>query len=379
VSDCLYDTDAGRIHVYPGGASGTDSAASTTITGARGDYLGLTMDCAGDVDDDGFEDLVTGGQWADDNGEVRIYTGSSSGLTTTPAVTVSSSVYNMDLGYSVAGVGDIDGDGFDDVLASASSHVFLFRGYDFDQDMDGYATRADCDDTDPAIHPGATEVCDGIDNDCDGDVDELGAEGGSPFYADDDGDGFGDPAEPATLCEATSGYVADATDCDDDDAAVHPEATEHCDGVDDDCDGAIDEEGAVGESSWYSDEDGDGWGAGEAQSACDQPDGTVASDQDCDDDDAAVHPEATEIWYDDIDQDCDGNDDDQDGDGYGVDDDCDDLDAALQEDCTGPEDTGAGPDTKRPGCSSVPKTHSGRWLGLALLAVLGRRRSRLRR
>ncbi|MCB9765915.1 MAG: putative metal-binding motif-containing protein [Alphaproteobacteria bacterium] len=155
------------------------------------------------------------------------------------------------------------------------------------------APALDCDDAAPAWNPGAVETCDGLDEDCDGAVDEDG-----------DGDGFGP-------CDA---------DCDDGDPAVFPGATERCDGVDDDCDGAL----GAGEV------DGDG-------------DGVRGCAGDCDDTDPAVFPGAVEVCGDGIDQDCSGDDgavadaQDADGDGFSVcAGDCDDGDPAVFPDA--PED-----------------------------------------
>lgn len=109
-----------------------------------------------------------------------------------------------------------------------------------DADADGFTEDEDCDDTDKSVHPGAEETCDGLDQDCDGQVDEAAVDA-STFYADLDGDGFGDGDAPMQACELEDGLVADVSDCDDDDDAVHPEATElTCDGVDNDCDSSID-------------------------------------------------------------------------------------------------------------------------------------------
>ena len=148
----------------------------------------------------------------------------------------------------------------------------------------GTADRAgDCDDTAADVSPEGTETCDGRDEDCDGEVDE-GA--GQAWYRDGDGDGYGDPASAAQACTAPPGTTGVAGDCDDTDAAVSPGAVEGWyDGVDQDCDGASDD-----------DADGDGFDA-EAQGGLD-----------CDDTDAAVFPggHATEVPGDGVDADCDG-------------------------------------------------------------------------
>ena len=88
------------------------------------------------------------------------------------------------------------------------------------------------------VNAGVTEVCDGVDNDCDGLVDE---EVTTSFYRDADGDGYGDPNVSQQACSAPAGYVSNNSDCNDANAAVHPGAAEICNGVDDDCDGLADE------------------------------------------------------------------------------------------------------------------------------------------
>lgn len=115
------------------------------------------------------------------------------------------------------------------------------------------------------------------------------------FYADGDGDGFGaGPAAPdAPDCSAPEGWVADASDCDDSDAAVHPDADELCNSLDDNCDGTVDTD-AIDRSTWYVDADGDGVGATEVI-ACDAPAGTVSRAGDCDDGDATISPDAAEL------------------------------------------------------------------------------------
>ncbi|MDP2307764.1 MAG: MopE-related protein [Pseudomonadota bacterium] len=192
---------------------------------------------------------------------------------------------------------------------------------------DGHlATSTDCDDADASIHPGATEVCNGADDDCDGEAD-AGAVDAIDWYEDEDGDGFGSVVS-RTACFTPLGYVAIDGDCDDTTGAVSPAAAERCDAedADEDCDGLADDASATGQSLWYSDGDDDGYGAGAALSACDAPAGTVASSSDCDDGSSSVRPSGTEVCNG-VDDDCDGSTDeggatiwyrDADGDGYGT-------------------------------------------------------------
>ena len=109
--------------------------------------------------------------------------------------------------------------------------------YDFDGD--GFSeSQGDCDDTDDSINPNAIEVCDGIDNDCDGLIDEGVL---IIFYQDSDSDGFGNPDVSIESCSLPIGYSNNNLDCDDQNPQVNPEVTEIQDGIDNDCDGIIDE------------------------------------------------------------------------------------------------------------------------------------------
>ncbi len=118
-----------------------------------------------------------------------------------------------------------------------------------DGDGDGYASIAsggdDCDDGDDSIHPGAAEVCgDGLDNNCDGAIDDQG-EGNVVGYLDRDEDGYGDPAKSRQACPQAlqrDGYVTEAGDCADTNPSVKPGQPDLCNGVDDDCDEAVDED-----------------------------------------------------------------------------------------------------------------------------------------
>ena len=200
-----------------------------------------------------------------------------------------------------------------------------------DNDGDGAVSACpgvevlDCDDNDATVRPGGSELCDGLDNDCDGDIDEGLS---LTYYLDADGDGYGDAATEA--CEAPSGHVRVGGDCDDSDPTLSPGAEEVCDGYDNDCDGGIDD--GAGAQEWYADNDNDGYpGTEDVVTACDPPSGYYAAPDvwDCDDSDPEFSPDAKE-FCDEQDNDCDGEIDenaedavtwyeDNDGDGYGGD------------------------------------------------------------
>ena len=169
-----------------------------------------------------------------------------------------------------------------------------------DVDRDGWSVPDDCDDRNPDIHPGADEECDGIDNDCDTVLD-IDAESGV-FWADEDRDGYGGTKGDFS-CLESDGFVADTSDCDDEDADVHPGAVETCNSQDDDCDGERDEEAGL---VWYEDDDGDGWGVeSETVTACIAPSGYVDDSGDCDDENDRVNPGTNEVCGDHVDNDCD--------------------------------------------------------------------------
>jgi len=154
-----------------------------------------------------------------------------------------------------------------------------------DGDEDGVSASVDCDDADPSVG------------------------GPTPWYADQDGDGFGDPDDALEACDAPEDRVADATDCDDANPDIHPGGTEICDeaGVDEDCDGYAnaDDASAEGTITVYRDMDTDGFGDPDLpDQACGTTDGWVLDATDCDDTHDAVHPGAVEVC-DGLDDDCD--------------------------------------------------------------------------
>ncbi len=239
---------------------------------------------------------------------------------------------------------DADGDGRG-VMSEAMQACAVPEGYSMYGD--------DCDDTMPGVHPAVPEVCNGIDDDCDGMTDESLT---GFFYRDADGDGFGTPGMTISACSAPPGYARIDRDCDDTRAAVHPGAVEICDGLDNNCDGMIDPgcmcldgatracaqpgvcaagsetcaggawgacsispvievcdgedddcDGSIDEeltTLCYPDADMDGFGEGAGVRRCACAAGEVAIGGDCDGASTSVHPGATELCNG-VDDDCD--------------------------------------------------------------------------
>jgi hypothetical protein len=175
-----------------------------------------------------------------------------------------------------------------------------------DLDEDGWAACNDCADDDPEINPASEEVCDEVDNNCNGVVD-LDAPNPPTWYLDYDGDGYGDATVKTEVCLVPERFVAQAGDCDDSSDQALPGGTEVCDGLDNDCDGTVDGADAAGAEEYYTDADGDGYGVSSTlELRCEPDTNQTSEDGDCADDDELVNPGATEVCNDGVDNDCDG-------------------------------------------------------------------------
>lgn len=179
---------------------------------------------------------------------------------------------------------DYDKDGIGDVC-------------DKDKDGDGTLDDEDCEPFDPEVSPKLPEKCDNKDNNCDGNIDEENSIGCVLLYYDKDGDGFG-ISNFKCLCKAEGLYTADKKgDCDDNDPMTNPSSMEKCGGVDENCNGIKDEEGAEGCKEYFRDVDADGWGVNnDSKCLCVfvWP-YTAEADGDCNDLEPLISPGAAEI------------------------------------------------------------------------------------
>jgi hypothetical protein len=341
----------GRAYLVYGGprpAAPPQAAVSlgtkTVFTGIANDQAGAAVASPGDLNGDGHADLLVGApNHTSGAGAVYVVYGSSTGFPASTALATGPryvGTAGSQTGSALVGLGDVDNDGANDFavgspgFSSGAGAVHLVVGYgprdwytDADGDrfgLDGSAqercgdtvtpgfalSAGDCNDGNLAINPGAAEVCDGIDNNCDGlRDDDLGANPSNPsqWFLDADGDKHVDFAISQLQCAApgpewiTQVFGEEcATSTSDSDATVYQGAPEICDEKDNNCDGNIDDD-QTRWPSWYRDADRDGYGnPAQTVSACVAPNEYVANNQDCDDTDVQSRPGGTEV--------CDGKD-----------------------------------------------------------------------
>jgi len=248
---------------------GVDASRDAGTTDAQpGDMAGL---CAvRDVDGDGVDSIGCGGTDCDDDDATR-FPGN--------AEFCDGAGHDEDCNAFTFGATDADGDLAFDINCCNT-------------DTDGIARcGSDCADDDGSVNPTTSEVCNDIDDNCDGNTDE-GLR--STLYPDADADGFGAATGSIIGCAGTTGYAMNGMDCNDENVAVYPGATEICNGLDDNCDGVTDT-GTL--RTVYRDADGDGHGAigGATMNACVAPAGYSLDNTDCNDANAAVYVGATEV------------------------------------------------------------------------------------
>lgn len=183
---------------------------------------------------------------------------------------------------------------------------FILNGTtsELDNDGDGFNFSADCDDANPSINPSASEVCNGMDENCNTLIDDGIT---TTYYLDADSDGYGDITNATTSCSGTpTGYTSTAGDCDDASSSINPAIAEICNTVDDDCDGIADN--GLEENIFFEDADADGLGSYDVYIYSCQPSvsGYTIIPGDCEDDNPLINLFADEILMNGIDDNCDG-------------------------------------------------------------------------
>ena len=275
--DCAADCDDASASIYPGAPEAADDGIDQNCDGTD------TVTCLVDADDDGYGGASTAtdadGDCTDDPNQSDVGGDCDDGdaaIHPTATETVDDGVdQDCNGADSVTCYQDADGD-------TIGSSITLVATDGDCSDSGESATTGDCDDADASIRPGAPEVCDGIDQDCDNDLVET--------FTDTDGDG-----EPDCYDSNDDGDPdPDATDCNDTDPNIYTGAPEICDAIDQDCDGNIVEGFADINSN----------GTPDCAETDDDLDGYTATD--CDNTNASIYPGAPETPDDGIDQDCNG-------------------------------------------------------------------------
>jgi len=323
---CLCEPNAPFTAIFGGDCNDADP----TMNPAESELCnGKDDDCSGVADDPGTGGCIT--FFRDDDGDAWGRTGDSQCLcapTATYKATNGGDCDDARADVSPAiiercnGIDD-DCDGSTDETGAVGCEIFL-RDVDGDTyGVDGdfscvcaggdvyRATRGgDCNDSRGDVSVGAPELCDDVDNDCDRVVDEEGAQGCTSWLRDIDGDGYGVSSDSKCLCEATAVHRTQVGgDCNDGSLLISPIAVEFCNGTDDDCDGSIDEEDAVGCLDHFVDGDEDGWGVGAGRCLCGASGAFVVTQSgDCADDDELQNPGLVEECNEDgRDENCDGD------------------------------------------------------------------------
>ncbi len=215
----------------------------------------------------------------------------------------------------LVGYTDADGDGWGTGDPQQVCPVTADNGEPIGLPPELSASPLDCDDENPEVNPAIQETCNGVDDDCDGDIDQ--GFDNAVYYIDGDGDGFGTPFPALRTCARPSGYVRNADDCDDNNPDINPDASEVCnDGIDDDCDGVSDDADVTllleTRSTFYLDGDADGFGSPFVVfEACKPLANWVTNSDDCNDNVQEINPAVDEVCNE-IDDDCDDLTDDED-------------------------------------------------------------------
>lgn len=326
---------------------GIDTNDDSDFFDADGDGVSDADDCdpndaqVGTVDEDGVSEW-----WVDEDGDGHYVQGNPSGETVCPSEVPEGALLeepekaddeddsNADITVTRSWYVDMDSDGFADVTGfldptAGSAYVVLanedpshlgYLGNWLSEDSISDANDNgvideldfDCNDNDYDVNPGALEVCDGIDNNCNVHIDDndpdLDPADSITSYPDNDGDGYGNSNEVRISCSMPDDHVLEGHDCDDNNPNRNPGEIEVCNGIDDDCDMDVDQADTdLDAVIVYRDYDGDGYGDSDLPyESCEIPTGYTDVDGDCDDANAAVNPNETEVCNG-IDDDCDGD------------------------------------------------------------------------